>query len=143
MQQESQAKQYADFITVTCLEWKHVLQEDRFKDIIIDSLHFLSRSKRVTVYAFVSIAIGMSNHFHLIWQMLGDHKREDVQLDFLKYTSQHILKILGNEKSLMLDEFLVHSKDRAYQVRERNPLSIPLWSAKVMNQKLEYIHYNQ
>jgi putative transposase len=87
MQQENQAKRYADFITVTCLEWKHVLQEDRFKDIIIDSLSFLSRSKRskrVTVYAFVI----MSNHFHLIWQMLGDHKRDDAQRDFLKYTSQ-------------------------------------------------------
>ena len=131
-------KQYADFITVTCLECKRVLQEDRFKNIIIDSLFFLSRSKRVTVYAFVI----MSNHFHLIWQMLEDHKREDVQRDFLKYTSQQILKIMRNEKSPVLDELLVQSKDRKFQVWKRNPLSVPLWSAKVIDQKLEYIHFN-
>ena len=74
--------------------------------------------------------------------MLGDHKREDVQRDFLKYTSQQILKILRNEKSVVLDELLVQSIDRKYQIWERNPLSISLWSGKVMDQKLEYIHYN-
>ena len=83
MNQDSQAKQYADFTTVTYLEWKHVLQEDRFKDIIVDSLSFLSESNRVNIFAFVI----MSNHFHLMWQMLGDYKREDVQRNFLKYTS--------------------------------------------------------
>lgn len=33
-------KQYADFLTVTCLEWKPVLAEDRFKDNIIESYLF-------------------------------------------------------------------------------------------------------
>jgi putative transposase len=135
---EDQAKQFADFITVTCLEWKHVLYEDRFKDIVVESLSFLSKSKRVDIYAFVI----MSNHFHLIWQMLGDHRREDVQRDFLKYTSQQILKILRNERSVMQQELLVRSKDRKYQVWERNPLSIPLWSGQVIHQKLDYIHNN-
>jgi putative transposase len=138
MQREDQAKQHAEFITVTCLDWKHVLHEDRFKNIIIDSLKFLEQSKRVTIYAFVI----MSNHFHLIWQILGEHKREDVQRDFLKFTSQQILKILRNEKSSLLDALLVQSKDRKYQLWERNPLSIPLWSGQVIDQKLEYIHYN-
>lgn len=78
------AKEHAEFITVTCLEWKHILKEERFKNIIITSLSFLSKAKRISVYGFVI----MSNHFHLIWQMLGDHKREEVQRDFLKYTGQ-------------------------------------------------------
>ena len=100
------AKEHAEFLTVTCLEWAHVLKEDRFKDIVIDSLRFLSKEKRVQVNGFVI----MSNHFHLIWQMLGDHKRDDVQRDFLKFTSQQILKILRNEKSEMQKELLVELK---------------------------------
>ena len=138
MLQESQAKEYADFITVTCLEWKHILADNRFKDIIINSLRYLSKSNRVSIYAFVI----MSNHLHMIWQMLGEHRRQDVQRDFLKYTSQQILKVLRNENSSMLGDLLVQSKDRKYQVWERNPLSIPLWSGRVINQKLDYIHYN-
>ena len=133
-----QSKQYADFITVTCLEWTPLLEEDRFKDIIVNSLSFLSENKRVTVYSFVI----MCNHFHLIWQMLGNHKREAVQRDFLKYTAQQILKILLEEKSPFLDKLLVRAKDRKYQIWERNSLSIPLWSGQVIHQKLEYIHYN-
>jgi REP element-mobilizing transposase RayT len=131
-------REYADFTTITCLEWKPILRDNRFKDIIVDSLSYLSNTNRVTVYAFVI----MENHFHLIWQMLGEHKREDVQRDFLKYTGQQILKHLRNEKPPLLAELMVNARDRKYQVWERNSLSIPLWSGGVIWQKLEYIHYN-
>jgi len=133
-----QSKEYADFITVTCLEWIPLLQENRFKDIIMNSLSFLSENQKVTVYSFVI----MCTHIHLVWQMLGDHKREAVQRDFLKYTAQQILKILFKEKSPFLEKLLVNAKDRKYQIWERNSLSIPLWSGQVIWQKIEYIHYN-
>ena len=132
------SKEQAEFLTVTCLEWMRVLEEDRFKDIVIDSLRFLSKEERIRVYGFVM----MSNHFHLIWQMLGDHKRDDVQRDLLKFTSQQILKILRNEKSDMQEKLLVQTKDRKYQVWERNSLGVPLWSPEIFWQKLEYIHHN-
>jgi putative transposase len=115
-----------------------LLEEDRYKDVITNSLDFLTTQKRTLVYGFVI----MSNHFHLIWQMLGNHKRDDVQRDFLKFTGQQILKILRNEGSSMAQEVVVNAKDRKRQVWERNSLGIPLWSANVFNAKLEYIHYN-
>ena len=96
------------------------MQEDGFKDIVIDSLRFLSKAERIRVFGFVV----MSNHFHLIWQMSGDHKRDDVQRDFLKFTSQQILKVLRNEKSDVQEKLLVQSKDRKYQVWERNSLGV-------------------
>ena len=132
------SSRYADFITITCLEWKPLLEQDRFKEIIVASMSFLTKANRVSIYAFVI----MPNHLHLIWQIMGDHKREDVQRDFLKFTSQQMLKVLRNERSAIQDELLVHAKDRKRQIWERNSLSIPLWSDKVMWQKLEYIHYN-
>lgn len=42
----------------------------------------------------------------------------------------------------MTQDVLVNAKDRKRQVWERNSLSIPVWSASVFNEKLEYIHYN-
>ena len=83
-----------------------------------------------------------SNHFHLIWQMQGDHKRDDVQRDFLKYTGQQILKLLRNEQSSILQELTVNAKDRKHQVWERDSLGVPLWTSQVFEQKLEYIHNN-
>ncbi len=136
--ENSYSKEHPDFITITCLEWKHVLKDDRFKDLIINSLSYLVENKRVRVYGFVI----MDNHFHLIWQMIGEHKREDVQRDFLKYTGQQILKCLRNEQSSLQQQLLVEAKDRKYQVWERNSLSISLLSPDIFQQKLEYIHYN-
>ena len=65
------SKEHAEFLTVTCLEWRHALAEDRYKDIITNSLNYITKSHRVYVYAFVI----MSNHLHLIWQMVGEHKK--------------------------------------------------------------------
>lgn len=132
------AKEHPEFLTVTCLEWKHILNRDRFKNIVTESLTYLCSAKRINVYGFVI----MSNHFHLIWQILGEHKRADVQRDFLKYTGQQILKVMDIEKSELLNELLVNAKDRRYQVWERNSLGIPLWTPEVFEQKLDYIHNN-
>ena len=132
------SKQYPDFVTTTCLEWKPVLEEDKHKEIIINSLRFLTTEERVAIYGFVI----MQNHFHLIWQLIGDHERDEVQRDFLKFTGQQVLKNLRNLKLPILQELLVQAKDRKYQVWERNSLSIPLWTPEVLIQKLEYIHNN-
>ena len=82
------ATEYPEFTTVTCLEWKTILESDREKEIIIDSMRFLVKEARATIFAFVL----MSNHFHLIWQMMANHKREAEQRNFLRFTGQQILK---------------------------------------------------
>jgi putative transposase len=133
-----QAKDYAYFFTATCLEWKHILSEDSIKEIIIDSLQFLTRQRRVDVFAFCI----MSNHIHLIWQAIGDHMLKNIQRDFLKYTAQQILNRLNETNSALADELHVEAKDRKYQVWERNALSISLETDHFFFQKLEYIHQN-
>jgi len=40
---------YPDFITIICYEWKRVLKEDWYKDIIINSLSFLVQERRLKV----------------------------------------------------------------------------------------------
>ena len=74
------------FFTATILEWKHLLKNDNFKDIIINSLNFLVSDKRIKVYAFVI----MPNHIHLTWRILEPHFKVNVQRDFLKFTAQKI-----------------------------------------------------
>ena len=136
--QRAYASTYAEFITVTCLEWKFILEKEKYKQIVIDSLEYLVKDQRVAIYGFVI----MNNHFHLLWQMLGKNNREEVQRDFLKFTAQQILKGLRNEDTDMLSELLVSAKERKYQVWKRNSLGVPLWSENVIVQKLAYIHNN-
>ncbi len=129
---------YPEFVTVTCLDWKPLLRDQSCKDTVINSMRFLVRDCRVHIYAFVL----MDTHFHMIWQMIGDHQRKDVQRDFLRFTSQQLLKDMRNMQSPLLHDVVVNSKDRMRQIWERDSLSIELWSEKVFNQKLDYIHWN-
>lgn len=129
---------HPDFTTVTCLEWKRILADDRYKDLVVDSLRFLVKDERINLYSFVI----MDNHFHLIWQMKGDHERRDVQRDFLKYTAQQILRDITNPRRPLHNQLFVNTSDRKFQVWERNSLSIPLYSFNVFRQKLAYIHNN-
>ncbi len=73
---------------------------------------------------------------------MNEHAREAVQRDFLRYTSQQILKVLRTEESPIQYDLVVNARDRKHQVWERNSLSISLWSSKVLWEKIDYIHQN-
>ena len=103
-----QQEEYVQFFTATILEWKYLLKPDKYKQIILDSLRFLVEQKRVKVYGFVI----MVNHIHIIWHILPEHKRENVQRDFLKYTAQQIKSDLEKHHKQVLPAFLVNAKDR-------------------------------
>ncbi|HEX8334087.1 MAG TPA: hypothetical protein VF622_15815 [Segetibacter sp.] len=60
----------------------------------------------------------------------------------MKYTAQMIIKDLRNNHKEVLEMFRVKASDRKYQIWERNPLSISLWSQSVFQQKMDYIHLN-
>jgi putative transposase len=130
--------EYPQFFTATNLEWKKLLEPDRYKDIVVNSLRFLVKDNRVRLYGFVI----MWNHLHLIWQMQAMIDSKAVQRDFLKYTAQQIRNDLKINHPLVLDRFRVDASDREYQFWERNPLSIELRSGKVFYQKLDYLHNN-
>lgn len=126
------------FFTATNLNWVHILRDDFHKNIIIESLRFLCDDKRAKVLGFVI----MPNHIHLIWKILEPHKRWNVQRDFLKYTAQQIKFNLQKNDSSLLDDILVRSRDRMFQVWERNSLSFELDNPQTLIQKLNYIHNN-
>ena len=130
--------EYPQFFTATNLEWKNLLQLDKYKDIVIDAMRFIVSDKRVIIYGFVI----MQNHIHIVWQMQAGVKRENVQRDFLKHTAQKMQEDMIRNKSKDLSEYLVNAKDRKYQFWERNSLSVDLWSEKVLTEKLRYIHQN-
>jgi REP element-mobilizing transposase RayT len=115
---------YPHFFTATILAWKPLLRQDKYKDVITDSLRFLVQQKRVVVYGSVI----MPNHIHLLWHICEGYRREDVQRDFLKYTAQRIKADLLRDHPAVMESFKVGAKDRQYQFWKRNPLSIEITS---------------
>lgn len=129
---------YVQFFTASILHWIPLLKPDSRKQVILDSLVFLVEKGRCEVYAFVI----MPNHIHLIWRVGENYHREDVQRDFLKFTAQQLKFKLIDSNSPLLDRFLVDKSDRTYQIWQRRPLSVDLYSREVIEQKLDYIHEN-
>ena len=129
---------YNQFFTATILEWKPLLKQDKYKQVIMDSLSFLVRKERIKLFGFVV----MPNHIHLIWRVHDLLKPQDVQRDFLKYTAMEIKRDLRVNHPAVLERFRVDARDRQYQIWERNPLSVNLYSREVLIQKLDYIHNN-
>jgi len=127
------------FFTATVLEWKPLLLRDSLKNIITSSLEFLVTKKRIKLCGFVI----MPNHFHLLWSILESHRPENVQRDFLKFTSQQIIEQLKrNGENQWIRKLEVNAIDRKYQIWERNPLAVETYTEAVILQKLQYIHNN-
>jgi REP element-mobilizing transposase RayT len=108
------------------------------KEIVIESMRFLVKDGRVTIFGLVI----MPNHLHLIGQIQDKHERHKVQQSFLKYTAQQIKFRMIDTGDERLKDYKVKASDREYQFWERNPLSIDLWSRQVFMQKLNYMHNN-
>ena len=126
------------FFTATVLNWKHFLNPDKYKDIIIESFKFLVNKNRVRIFAFVI----MPNHYHTVWRINENLEKSDFQRDSMKFTGQTILIDLKSYHKEIQNSMYVGAKDRKYQFWERNPLSVPLYSQKVVEQKINYIHGN-
>ena len=74
--------------------------------------------------------------------MQPDFQPEEVQLSCGKNTAQMIIKDLSNKHQEVLKIFKAKASDRKYEIWERNPLSVSLWSQPVFKQKVDYIHSN-
>ncbi len=108
---------HTQFFTSTIFNWKHLLKEDVYKQIVIDSLLFLKKEGSISVNAFVI----MPNHLHLIWQIQHGYKADKIQLRFQKYTAQQMKFKLMDTNNKMLNDFVVDASDRQYHFWKRNP----------------------
>ncbi|MEO7562037.1 MAG: transposase [Ferruginibacter sp.] len=113
-----------------------MLQNDLQKQTIIDSLKTLCDKQLITLYAFVI----MPNHIHLVWQQNGRNGKENPKGSFMKFTAHEFKKYLKVHGGL--EDYKVSAANKSYQFWQRDSLSIEIWSRKVAQQKLDYIHRN-
>jgi REP-associated tyrosine transposase len=70
---------HVQFFTATILKWIPLLNNDKYKQIIVDSMAYLTEKERCDIYSFVI----MPYHIHVIWKINSKLKREAIQRDFL------------------------------------------------------------
>ena len=129
---------HIEFLTATILRWQHLLANDSYKQIIIDSLQWLHNEERCKIYGFVI----MPNHIHLLWRINDKLARGEVQGALLSYTAHQFKKRLAEEDKAKLKNHFVGDADRNFQFWERDAMVKECWSESFLVQKLEYIHNN-
>ncbi len=70
------------FWTSVIKDWKHLLQNDVMKMIIVKTLQWLVQHELVYIYGYVI----MPNHIHVLWQQLKMNGKEMPKESFEKYT---------------------------------------------------------
>lgn len=130
--------EWPQFYTATIFKWLPLLDDDNCKQIIMESLHFLVKQKRVKIDAFVI----MKNHIHLIWQPLPPYNLTRLQLTFMKFTAQKIKAYYLRNNPEIIEKCRVNKPNRIYQIWKRESLNKELFTSAVFDQKMEYIHHN-
>lgn len=125
------------FWTATINNWNHLLKENRFKQVIIESFANLNERGLADVFAFVI----MPNHIHLIWRTKSMNGKETVQGSYLKYTAHQFKKLLKDHPEA-LSPYMVTAMNKRYEFWQRDSLAVEIYSRKAMLQKLNYIHMN-
>ena len=129
------------FITAKITSGKHLFSLNQYTQIILDSLKWLRKNKRIRLYAFVI----MPNHIHFLARVLGEFTAYDICHSFESFTAHEILKLLNKDKKEDLIDFF---KDKATNLKDR---SHKIWQdiqAKECSQedfilqKFKYIHNN-
>ena len=126
------------FWTSTVKDWKHLLEPDKYKQIISDNLQMLVDRGLIKVYGFVI----MPNHIHIIWELLKLNGKEKPHASFNKAVAHEILIDLKANHPQVLEHLRVDERERQYRVWQRDPLAILMDSQEKLEQKLEYIHLN-
>tara|TARA_B100000780_G_C21114313_1_gene450651 strand:- start:1636 stop:2202 length:567 start_codon:yes stop_codon:yes gene_type:complete len=135
------------FVSFAVVEWLDVFTRNEYKDLFLESLSFCQKNKGMEVFAWCI----MTNHVHLIFRVSADFAPEKVLGDLKRFTSRSIIQAIRenpkeSRKERLLAVFTEHGSktsnttNNMFWRHDNKP--IELWSNKVIDEKINYVHYN-
>ena len=139
-------KSGAYFISFATVNWVDVFTRDLYYTCITESLDFCRKNKGMEIYGYCI----MTNHIHLIFRSSLNDPSGLIR-DFKGFTSRKLLKMIEenaqeSRREWMLWMFEIAGKKNSnvtnWQFWQQHNHPIEIWSLKVFEQKLNYIHQN-
>jgi putative transposase len=139
-------KEGAYFVSFATVNWIDVFTRDIYFCIITAALDYCRMEKGMELYGYCI----MPSHIHLIFRSsLGDPS--GLMRDFKGFTSRKLLKAIEENQQESRKEWMLWMFERAglknsnvkqKQFWQQHNKPIEIWSLKVFEQKLNYIHQN-
>ncbi|WP_335966818.1 transposase [Galbibacter sp. PAP.153] len=135
------------FVSFAVVYWLDVFTRNNYKDIVLDSLKFCQTQKGMEIIAWCI----MTNHVHLVFRDGKGEKPELLLGDFKRFTSKALVRAIQENPRESRREFLLNNFKKAahgssnvkhYQFWRHDNKPIELWSNKVINEKIVYVHNN-
>ncbi len=139
-------KSGAYFISFATVNWIDVFTRDIYFSCITESLDFCRENKGMELYGYYI----MPSHIHLIFRSALNDPSGLIR-DFKGFTSKKMLQLIEDNpqesrKDWMLWMFsragIKNSNNVNKQFWQQHNQPIEIWSLKVFEQKLNYIHQN-
>lgn len=139
-------KEGAYFVSFATVYWIDVFTRLKYFQILINSLDYCRKNKGMILFAYCI----MPNHVHLILRS-ANNDPSGLMRDFKGFTSRMLLNSIyenpkESRKAWMLEMFKKAGSTRSnvqdMQFWQQNNHPIEIWSQKVFEQKLNYIHNN-
>src|SRR5574344_1010040 len=134
------------FVSFAIIEWIDVFIRNEYKNIILECLRFCQQNKGMNIYAWCI----MTSHVHLVFSSDAENP-EMILGDFKRFTSRKIIESIKqnpqeSRKEWLLKKFSTTAKCTSnasnYQFWQHDNHPIELWSNKVIDEKINYIHQN-
>lgn len=139
-------KSGAYFISFATVFWIDVFTREEYFSCIINSLDYCRKNKGMEIYGYCI----MPSHIHLIFRSALDNPSGLIR-DFKGFTSKKLLETIAenpqeSRKNWMLWMFAKSGKTNSNisnnQFWQQHNQPIEIWTYKVFEQKLNYIHNN-
>lgn len=139
-------QQQAYFVSFATVHWMDVFTRNVYCDIVVDSLKYCQQEKGLILYAWCI----MPSHVHLIMGTKRN-KMQDILRDLKSHTSRAIKEQIKTYPKESRREWMLwmfrragrkNGNNREWQFWQQHNNPIELTSNKMIDQKLEYLHYN-
>ena len=134
------------FVTFSVVSWIDVFTRREYQDILTDSIAYCQQHKNLIIYCYCI----MPSHVHFITYS-ENGEISNVLRDLKSYTAKQIIKAIEenpreSRKEWMLNKFEYHGKispqKQKMQFWKHDNHPFFLYSNKVIQQKVDYIHNN-
>ena len=136
----------AYFISFAIVNWIDVFTRDIYFSCIVESLDFCRKNKGMEIYGYCV----MPSHIHLIFRSSNNNPSGLIR-DVKGFTSKKMINLIRDNTQESRKEWLLWMLERAgkknsnltkYQFWQQNNHPIEIWTLKVFEQKLNYVHQN-
>jgi len=134
------------FVSFAVVNWIDLFIRNEYKDIVLDSWKHCQQYKGLEIYGWCI----MSSHIHMIIGTHGDNL-EHIMRDMKKHTSIALKQAIKEHPQESRREWMLwmmekagkeNSQNTGFQLWQQDNHPIELYNAKILHQKLDYIHDN-